>query len=446
MSVGDPLSSNLLVTGDRIELQLESLAAGGEMMAHCHGLAVFVRGGVPGDRCLVEITGRTPHFARGRALKVLEPSPHRAPARCRHSLECGGCQLQELAYPEQLRQKKRLVEDSLSRIGRLQVEVGDPLGMADPWRYRNQAEYAVGPEGIGYFEVGTHRVIPVEDCLLQHPISIAILRAAGDWLQSAWASAGEIRRLETRVSFSSGEALAIISGRPPLERLRPLADEISRRVPELAGVLAAASKGPGGLQRGASHPLLGRDHLRERLGEWEYRVGADSFFQVNPAQAERLLALALETAGLSGRQAVIDCYCGVGTFLIPAALRSRLAAGIEDSPSAARDVRANLRHYRLERCELLEGRAERELPRAADRGWKAEVVLLDPPRRGCAPGVLEALPRLGASRVIVISCHPATLARDLGTLTRLGYRINHVQPVDMFPHTWHIECLALAER
>jgi 23S rRNA (uracil1939-C5)-methyltransferase len=445
----------LLKPGQVIPLHLDSLAIGGECVGRYQGMAVFATWGCPGDEAEVEITEVAARFARGVVRKVLSPSPDRVPAPCPHFGDCGGCQLQHTAYQAQLRHKTALVRDAVSRLAGLSdVEVAEAWAMQDPWRYRGRAEYHAVVDSSGQLVLGfarhhSHDIFALRECALQHPLSeqarVALLDLMPRVAQGG-AERAALYGLETLASYATGEAIAtlVCEGRPPF--LASLAESLMSAVPGLAGVCAARQRGRGSPHRSPSELIHGKSHLVERLGDGSYRVSPDSFFQVNPRQGARIVSLVTEWAGVGPGDVVLDAYCGVGALLLPLARRARQAAGVEADEAALADARANLRRWRLKGVTLYQGRVERVLPRLGERGFRADVVVLDPPRKGCGPVVCEAAARLRPRRILLVSCHPATLARDLKLLAGHGYPARRLQPVDMFPQTWHVEAVAVCER
>lgn len=443
-----------LTVGDRIPLHLDSLAAGGEAVGRHEGMAVFALWGCPGDDAEVEITQVSRRFARGIVRSVVSPSPDRVDPPCPHFADCGGCQLQHIAYPAQLRHKTALVRDALTRIGGLpDVQVADTWSMDDPWRCRNRAQYHAhlaesGDVTLGFARHRSHQVVPLAECRLQHPLSeqvrAALLQAMPRLAQTP-AERAALLEVETLVSFAAGRALAtlVCDGRPPF--LQSAAAALMDHVPDLEGVLAARRRGRGSPHRSPSEVLSGESRLVEKLGGAAYRVSADSFFQVNPTQTERAIQLVREWAQVQSRDTVLDLYSGVGTFLLPLAASARRAIGIESQEPAAADARANLRRWRLSNVEIHQRKVERMLPRLIERGDPVDIVVMDPPRKGCGPIVCALVAKLRPRRILLISCKPATLARDLKDLAKHGWTPRRVQAIDMFPHTWHIETIALCD-
>jgi 23S rRNA (uracil1939-C5)-methyltransferase len=449
------MSESVVHVGDRVRLHLDSLAAGGEAVGRYGGMAVFARWGCPGDEAEVEITEVAARFARGAVVEVVTPSPDRVTPPCGEAGNCGGCQLQHIAYPAQLHYKAAIIRDTLTRIGGFEgIEIGGMWGMDDPWHYRNRAEYHArldesGGLVLGFLRHRSHEVVPGDACRLNHPL-VERLREATERAMARVAQSPEERadflRLDAFVSVAREEALPtfVCRGRPPY--LAALAEAVAEGVPEVIGVAAARSRGPTIAHRSPAEKLLGKSRLIEYLGEGGYQVSPDSFFQVNPAQATRLLALVEEWAGVTREDTIIYAYCGVGAFLLPLARRSGPAVGLESDDAAITDARLNIAHWRLRNVRLQRGKVETVLPRLAREGARADVIVLDPPRRGAGPVAATAAARLAPKRIILVSCDAATMARDLKTLAEHGYPPRRVQPIDMFPHTAHIEAVALCAR
>ena len=445
----------LLKVGDRVRLRLESLAAGGEAVGRHEGMAVFALWGCPGDLAEVEITEVARRFARGAVREVVSASSDRVEPPCPHFGECGGCQLQHISYQAQLRHKTALVREALARIGGMSgIDVQAAWGMEEPWRYRGRARYhgQVGQSGelaLGFTRHHGHEIVAVKECGIQHPLSEKIRELLVTSMARVAQGAREraaLLEVETLVSLASGRGLVtlVCEGRPPF--VQSLAHALMEEAPDVAGVLVSRKRGRGALHRAPAELIAGSAHVEEKLAGASYRVSADSFFQSNPAQAERVIGLVREWAEVSRKDVVLDLYTGVGTVLLPLAVGAKRAIGVEADASALSDARANVRAWGLGNVDLYERRAERLLPHLVDRGWRADVVVMDPPRKGCGRIVCAAVAKLQPRRIILISCDPATLARDLKSLAEQGYRVVRVQPVDMFPQTWHVEAVALCER
>ncbi len=447
-------------TGARVSLKIIDLGRGGEGVGRYEDLVVFVPGAIPGDTVAVEITAVKKKFARGKILAVEEPSPSRVPARCEVAGWCGGCDLQHMRYSDQLKYKEKAVRDALVRIGGFRDRVGSLvrpiIGAENPWFYRNKAQFPFGvDEGrvvTGYYARGTHEVVPAVNCSIQHPlanrIATEVRRLAeehGLTVYKETTDEGFLRHLVIRVGTGSGEALAVLVTR---HRTFPEGRELARRlmeaVPELVGVVQNINPRQTNVIMGKeSRVLAGRGSLVDQLGGLRFRISPGSFFQVNPEQTEVLYNKVVEYAGLDGTETVVDAYCGIGTIALFLARRAAKVYGIEVVKEAVEDARYNARLNGIGNVDFRVGAVEEILQKLASPEHPPDLVVLDPPRKGCDEETLEVLVRIGVPRVVYVSCNPATLARDLGWLNRRGYTLLEVQPVDMFPHTGHVECCCL---
>ena len=427
-----------------MQVTIDSLATGGDGVTRYQGFTLFIPRSAPGDLLEVEVTEVSRSFGRARIRAVVQPGPDRIPTTCPLAEGCAGCSFQHLRYEAQVAAKQSFVRDGLERIGRLKgIEVLPTIGMANPWEYRNKGEF-VAERIHDRIRLGYHgednRFLPVTGCALHHPLSMRILHEVEIVATSLNLP---LAQLITRVSPGENAALAILVCWEEHPRLQEAARLLRERVPELAGVLWSRVRGRSVVRRELAQVLDGKGKLTQRLGPWEYTVSAESFFQINNEQATRLVELAEQMAGDLSSAIFADAYCGVGTFLVPLARRASRSIGIEEHPVAIRDAQDNLARYTIHNVHLYEDRVETILPRLHRKGRAVDVALLDPPRKGAGRAVLESLAGLGAKRIILISCDPATLGRDAGDLAILGYQLQTVQPIDLFPQTWHIESVAL---
>ncbi len=416
---------------DRFTLRLDSLAYGGEAVGRHDGKAVFVPYGAPGDEAEVEVTSDHGRFARARLLGVTRPSLARRSPACPHfgPGACGGCHWQHLEYSAQLDAKRRVVTDQLARIGGLSgVAVSPAIGMDDPWRYRNHIQLVAEPDGtLGYQAAASHRTVVVSECPIAHPLLAGMVTAddgRGPWRLPAGLSMMRGARVALRAVIGSGERLMLVEG--GATRLR------TSGTPPYS-VVAGGDR--------STRVLAGRGWMDESLGGRTFRVSARSFFQVNTQQAGQLARLVREAAALTGSESVLDLFCGVGVFGLLLAPTAGAVTGIEENPDAVADARVNAGE--AANVRLLQGPAESML---AGVTGPVDVVVVDPPRQGCAPAVMAGLIRLAPARIVYVSCDPSTLARDAAALVRAGYALTAVTPVDMFPQTYHTECVARLER
>ena len=449
--------------GDSLSVVIDDLAFGGEGVGRVDGYVVFVRGGIPGDRVRVRLTEARARFGRGVIESVEMPSPDRIEAPCPYFGRCGGCRLQHMAYPAQLAFKQKQVADCLERIGGLGAFEQRPIVAAPaPFGYRNKMEFTVTRAAPGApLTVGLHEaerydaVLDVTRCLLQSDHMNELLDEARAFVAQHGLSAydqdsgeGLLRFLVLREGRRTGELMAnVVTSSPAVSELAPLAPRLRARVPGTSSVVMNVNPKKASVAVGVEEHLLGgRDHIREVLGDVTFQVSAGSFFQTNTAQAERLFAIVLDAAALGEADTAIDLYSGTGAISLLLARRCRWVYGIELAAAAVADANRNAAANGIVNCTFVEGEVRFVLPSLIARGVRADVVVADPPRAGFHPKALRALVALGAGRIVYVSCNPGTLARDLGELARAGYRLEWVQPVDMFPHTPHIEVVARLAR
>jgi 23S rRNA (uracil1939-C5)-methyltransferase len=445
--------------GASLELVVGDLAFGGAGVGRADGYVMFVRGGLPGDRLRVRVTEARGRYGRGVIESVVTPSADRVEPPCPYFGRCGGCRLQHLAYPAQLAFKAKQVQDCLTRLGGLPpFELRPIVPAPEPYGYRNKMEFTVVDPGP---VVGLHAaerydvVLDIDRCLLQSDTMNELLdefrrqaRARG---LSAWEQASEhglLRFLTVRQGRGTGEAMVnVVASAPDVEALMPVATGLKARVAATTSVLLNVNDKKASVAIGSEeHLLLGRDHITETLDGVSFQVSANSFFQTNTAQAERLFAIVAEACALDGSETVLDLYSGTGAISLLLARRAARVYGIEVSAAAVADAVRNARANAIENCTFLAGEVRHVLPQLMSEGVQASVVVADPPRAGFHPRALSALATLAPARIVYVSCNPATLARDVGDLARQGYRLQWVQPVDMFPQTPHIEAVARLSR
>jgi 23S rRNA (uracil1939-C5)-methyltransferase len=441
--------------GDIISLVVDDLAFGGEGVGRHDGYVMFVRGGLPGDHLRVAVTEARGRYGRGSVVEIISPSPDRVEAPCPYFGRCGGCRLQHLAYPAQLAFKEKQVRDCLTRLGGLPpFELRPILPAPEAYGYRNKMEFTVAEPPV---TVGLHAaerydvVLDIERCLLQSDAMNVLLdefrsqaRARGLSVWDQQSERGLLRFVTLREGRRTGQAMVnVVAAAPDVEALVPMAEALRARVPTTASVLLNVNDRKASVAVGTEeHLLLGRDHIMESMDGVVFQVSANSFFQTNTVQAERLFAIVADACVLDGSETVMDLYSGTGAISLLLARRARHVYGIELAPAAVADAVRNARANSIENATFLAGEVRHVLPTLVRDGVRATVVVADPPRAGFHPKALSALAALGPARLVYVSCNPATLARDVGELVRHGYRMEWVQPVDMFPQTPHIEAVA----
>jgi 23S rRNA (uracil1939-C5)-methyltransferase len=469
-----------LCVGTHATLAIDRLSLGGDGVGRLGNCVVFVPYGCPGDTLEVEITEVRKRFARAQLRRVITASPQRITPPCpyhyspeskvlspefskpaslrtqdselRTRLCCGGCSWQHIVYAAQLDAKRRLVQETLERIGGLSgLSVLPTLGMAEPWRYRNKVQQPVGWNGreivSGFYAPYSHILVPIEDCLVQPRLSVAILNRAKALLQhyrlqpyDEKRHRGWIRHLWVRTAQNESQAMLVFVTRTPdFPHVSEILETLVKEFPALVGIHQNVNPAKSNVILGRQwRKLCGAEVLEERLGVLRFQLSPESFFQVNTAQTEVLYDVVKAWAGTG--KTLLDLYSGVGGIALWLAKNYRRVVGVEEVRSATEDAQRNARLNGIANVQFENAPAERFLarfhPGPDDRPL---TVVLDPPRAGCAPTVLHTLVRLGTVNLIYVSCDPATLARDIAILVKGRYRLRQVQPVDLFPHTAHIE-------
>jgi 23S rRNA (uracil1939-C5)-methyltransferase len=431
--------------GEELELEIDSLAFGGRGVARADGFVVFVAGALPGDRVRAEVTKGKKRFAEARAVELLRSAPDRLPDRCVHGGEpCPGAPWQGLPYEQQLRYKQEQVAEALGRIGGLEgFELEEIVPAAEQWRYRNKLEYSFGEDEeltLGFHARGRWDVtVDADDCHLASEAGNEARNAVREWARAeaipAWdrrANRGVLRNLAVREGRRSGQIqtrLVTTKARFP----RPPVD-LHTMVEDNAG----STDGPTG--------VLGEERLREELCGLKLQMSHGAFFQTNTEMAERLYAVAGEYAGLSGRERVFDLFCGIGTIGLTMAAQAGEVWGLEIVPEAIADAERNARANKIENARFMAANARTGVRPLVEKAGKPDVVVVDPPRAGLSQKIVRRMLECEAQKIVYVSCNPTTLAPNAVQLKEAGYRLARVRPVDMFPQTPHIECVALFER
>lgn len=451
-------------------LEVADLAFGGKGLARVNGLAVFVDGAVPGDQVRARIIRKKRNYAEARVAELIRPSSLRVAPPCPYQAHCGGCKWQFLGYDHQLEYKRRHVAESLAHIGLIQgVPVHPTLPSERVFGYRNKMEFScsdrrwllpaeLGDENadigfaLGLHVPGTfHKVLDIERCLLQPELGNQILADARAFMKrSALAPyglkshEGFWRFLMLRHGVAEDQWMVnIVTAWEEPDEVRKLAAQLRARYPAVVSVVNNITARKSGVAFGEYEvPLAGSASIQEQIGEYRFKISANSFFQTNTRGARRLYDTVKQYARLDGSEQLLDLYCGTGTIAIHLSDSVREVVGLELVESAVADARENARLNRIENCRFVGGDLRQTL---ADAGFSPAVMVIDPPRAGMHKDVVAAVTALGPQRIVYVSCNPATLARDLGMLKE-QYAVREVQPVDMFPHTFHIESVARLEK
>ncbi len=471
---------------DTFSLVITDMGVNGEGIGKYDGMTFFVKDAIVGDEIIAGVTKLKKGYGYARLVEIICPSKKRVDAPCKIARQCGGCQIQNLRYDEQLVLKQNKVKNNLVRIGGFSEEfideVMEPIvGMQEPFRYRNKAQFPCGYDKdgnivFGFFAARSHQVIPIDDCLLGVSENAEILSVIRDYMQKfkirpydESTGKGLIRHVLIRKGFTSGQVMVclIING----DSL-PQADYLVEKLSEIAGMTSITYN----VNKERTNRILG-DKVGLLWGEMcitdtihrvketnpgefipakesvTFSISPKSFYQVNPVQTEKLYSLALEYAGLTGNEIVWDLYCGIGTISLFLAQAAKHVYGVEIVPEAIADARENAKNNQIDNATFYVGKAEEVLPAwveehagDGDEGLHPDVIVVDPPRKGCDEKCLETMVAMAPKRIVYVSCDSATLARDLKYLQENGYEIRHVRPVDQFCHSMHVENVCLLER
>ena len=439
-------------------VEIVDIGQGGVGIGKFEGFTVFVDGGLIKDKIKVKIIKSKKNYAVGEIVEILEPSPYRVERKCSKELKaCGGCQIQELDYKEQLKLKTNEVKQVISRIGKLDdVVIHDALGMEEPFRYRNKAQFPIqkvdGVPVIGFYKKKSHDIIPTDQCIIQHDVNDKIIKIIKTYIRAYNVSiydekthTGVLRHLVTKVGFTTKEVMVVLvaNGRK-LPYLNELASVLKENILGFKTLVVNINREKTNVILGNENRIIyGDGKINDNIGDLVFEISPLSFFQVNPIQTEVLYNKALEYANLGENDTVFDIYCGIGTISLFLAQKAKKVYGIEIVEEAIKDAKRNAEINKLDNVEFYVGKAEEVVPKMYKQGKRANVVVVDPPRKGCDEKVLDTIISMQPDRVVYVSCNPSTLARDLNYLDERGYKCLEVQPVDMFPHSVHIENVAL---
>lgn len=443
------------------DLEIIDLTEEGDGVGKRDGFTWFVRGGLPGDKVKCHVNKVNKHFGKADAVALIKPSKDRVAPECIYFDRCGGCQIQDMAYDAQLRHKKDMVYNVLRRIGGFEAPcVRDTMGMKDPYRFRNKGAYAVrsisGEVALGFYEKQSHRLVSVEDCIVQKENHKSILKAFKAYMSAfnimpynARSREGLVKHLVIKQSESTGEIMVIVvTSKRKLTMTDKMVTLLREAEPAITSVVQNIQPAHTSEILGEDCKILfGNDHIVDEMGTLKFRISPLSFYQVNSKQAKRLYDTALVAADLEGHETVFDLYCGTGTLSLFLAQKAQKVYGVELSSQAIEDSKNNAAFNNCTNAEFVLGHSEIEAPKLYAEGIEADVVVLDPPRSGCEKAVLDCILDMMPKKVVYVSCKPSTMARDLKILCESGeFQLEWVQPVDMFGHSTGVECVAKLNR
>lgn len=439
-------------------LDIIDITTTGEGVGKIEGFTVFVDGAIPEDKVKIIITVVKKNYAIGKMIELVEESPHRLKAVCSFANQCGGCQTQNIDYPYQLQLKEKIVKDALERIGGLGIEdikVHPIIGMEEPFHYRNKAQYKTHKKGLGFYEKKSHNVVPLTDCKIQSKESLMTIQYLNQFITEYNISIydenthkGILRGIVERVSYYKDEIMLImVINDKKFKWSKELIHFIKENLPKVKSLYLNINTKKTNVVLSKENKLIyGKEKILDTIGDLKYEISPLSFFQVNPIQTKVLYDKVVEFAGLTGKETVFDLYCGIGSISLYLAKKAKMVYGVEIVPEAIEDAKHNKRLNKIENAEFIVGKSEVEMPALAQKGIQADVIVVDPPRKGCDEKLLRSILNMSPKRVVYVSCNPATLGRDLKILSEGGYEVKEVQPVDMFPHSMHVETICLMSK
>lgn len=424
---------------------------------------IFIEGALKGEKVKVRIVKVNKNFAYGKLMEVLEASEERVNPPCAIYKRCGGCKLQHASYKAQLDFKWDRVKDCVSKIGKLDPSIVKyPLGMEEPWRYRNKVQLPIGlingEVKIGFFAPRSHDIIDMESCLIQDEIGDKVVKLTREWIEKfnirpynvdgEYDEKGIVRHIMIRRGFTTNEVMVVlVTNGEKLPHKEEFVDLMVKNIPGIKSVIQNINSKKTNVILGLeSKTLWGEDTISDYIGDFRFNISPLSFFQVNPTQTEVLYGKALEYANLTGNEEVFDAYCGTGTITLFLSQKAKKVYGVEIIPQAIDNAWINAKENKVDNVEFFVGESEVVIPDLINKGVKADVVVVDPPRKGCDKKLLDAITNIDAKKIVYVSCDPSTLGRDLQLLEENGYKTLEVQPVDMFPNTSHVETVVLIRR
>ena len=460
---------------DCVTLHIEDIGTGGEGIGKADGFTFFVKDAIVGDVIEAKIMKLKKNYGYARLMKVLTPSKDRVEPKCPVARQCGGCQIQEMRYEAQLAFKQKMVQNNLERIGGLSdFEMYPVIGMETPYAYRNKAQFPVGEDKdgnivIGFYAGRTHHIVEQTDCCIGAPENGEVLRKVKAYMQKNQIRpyneehhSGIVRHILIRTGYHTKEIMVCLIVNAAKASCLKNAEQLTESLREMDGMTSVMvnfnTEKTNVILGKKSEVLWGQPYIEDFIGDVKYQISPQSFFQVNPMQTEKLYAKALEYAGLTGNETVWDLYCGIGTISLFLAKNARKVYGVEIVPQAIEDARNNAKRNGIDNAEFFVGKAEEVVPAFYEKALKQaqdseagksirpDVVVVDPPRKGCEEVLLETIVKMQPQRIVYVSCDSATLARDLKFLSANGYAVKKVQPVDQFGHSVHIETVCLLSK
>ena len=439
-------------------LDIIDMTTTGEGVAKIEGFTVFVDEAMPGDKVKIIIKLLKKNYAIGKIISIEEPSLYRSNPPCKYFGQCGGCQIQNMDYEHQLKWKEKIVKDALERIGGLdlgQSKTHPIIGTEEPFYYRNKAQYKPYKNGLGFYQKKSHKVIPIETCIIQSKASSRTIQYITQFIRDKKISIydekthkGTLRGIVERVSYYSGEImLIVVINDNKVKWTEELVHYIKSNLPDVTSLYFNINTKKTNTVLSKENKLIyGKEKIIDAIGDLKYEISPLSFFQVNPVQTKVLYDTVMKFAGLTGKETVFDLYCGIGTISLYMAKEANMVYGVEIILEAIEDAKSNRVLNKINNADFLVGKSEEQMPALSKRGITADVIVVDPPRKGCDEKLLDAIINMSPQKLIYVSCNPSTLARDVKVLKQGGYEVKEIQPVDLFPQTPHVETVVLITR
>ncbi len=438
-------------------IEITDIGTHGEGIGKIDGYTIFVKNTIPGEEVKVLVVKANKSYGYGKVLEIIKPSPHRIKPPCDVAGKCGGCTIQHIDYAKQLKLKQNKVKQNLARIGGFKnIEVEPVIGMDEPWHYRNKAQYPVafGKNGIeiGFYSPGSHKVVQCARCLIGSKYDAEILKAIKEFMQrndiSAYneeTSKGLVRHILIREGHYTGEIMVCLVVNSSVFKFKDELISALKVIDNISSVVINYNRERSNvIMSHKCETIWGNDHITDKIGDLVFKISALSFFQINPVQTPKLYSKALEFADLKGNETVIDAYCGIGSISLFLAQKAKKVYGIEIVDKAIENAKENASLNNINNAEFFTGKAEDIVPELYENGIMPDVMIVDPPRKGCDKSLLELMRSMRPQKIVYVSCDSATLSRDLNILCSGDeYKVERVQPVDMFPMTYHVETVCL---
>ncbi|MBS4198371.1 23S rRNA (uracil(1939)-C(5))-methyltransferase RlmD [Bacillus sp. FJAT-49732] len=454
------VNETIIKVNQQFPLTIKRLGINGEGVGYFKKKVVFVPGALPGEEVVVEVVNVHPKFSEAIVKKVRKRSPYRIKAPCPVYEQCGGCQLQHLRYDQQLKEKRDILIQALERHTKFTIDdldIRETIGMEDPWKYRNKSQFQLremnGRIVAGLYSMNSHRLISVPECIVQHPatnkVNNAIKKIFEDFkvpIYNEKTKKGIVKTIVTRVGVQTGQVqVVIVTAGEKLPRKEMIAEEIKKRLPEVVSVMQNINPKQTSLVFGdKTLNITGKEYIDDKMNEFTYELSARAFFQLNPEQTVKLYDEVKKAAALTGKEKIVDAYCGSGTIGLWLSEGAAEIRGMDVIPESIEDAKKNAMKHGVRKAKYETGKAEDILPKWLKQGWHPDVVIVDPPRTGCDDKFLKTLLKIKPKKFIYVSCNPSTLAKDLQAISHM-YEVKYIQPVDMFPQTAHVEAVVKVE-